>query len=232
MRFSVRLVVVSCLFLVLSIPALALGPVDAEVGLGWWKTDLTVKAPSEERSWGNGGGSLRGEVWFSKIGLRLTRDSSKGFSDGATYTAFDVGFKPVQLTGNNFLAVGLGLQRNEYKTDEGPFPDKSSATGVRLWAEGRVGFVGILYGYGTAAYVPKLGDLDLGHGHKLEDMKGREYEIGLGVHPTPFIWIRLGYHDSEYKGDVQMNEKAQYAAGQSEVKLQSKGVKLSVSFKI
>jgi hypothetical protein len=69
---------------------------------------------------------------------------------------------------------------------------------VRLVADGRFGFVGILYVYGRLAYLPSLSDLDLFGIPIAEGDSGLDLDIGLGIEPIPILSVWVGYRTQKF----------------------------------
>lgn len=178
-----KLVVLALAVLVVSTTgAMALGPVDVEVGAYWWENDLDFAQDSS----GAGAPGFRAELWLAnRWGLRgssFKSDPDEG--DEVDYRSVDLLARLISPTENSYLAVGAGWET----IDTGA----GDTSGVRLAAEGRVGIVGVVYAYGQAAYFPDLDDVA-----NAEDLKGKEFEVGLGVNPVPFLHLRGGYRKTE-----------------------------------
>jgi hypothetical protein len=199
---SVRRALIACVLLIVlaahAAPALALGPVKVEAVAAWWHNDLKLEAPGGSSSESAGAPSLRAAVYIRHFGVQAAQYRSNADSADATYTSADFVWRPLSLTSNSFLAIGAGYQRFEVEQDG----TKSSATGARLVAEGRLAFTGLIYAYGEAAWAPRLGSMDVGLGRDLRDVTSREYEAGVGITPFPFLRVRLGYRDARVRGDL------------------------------
>ncbi len=169
-----------------SMPAVAAGPVDGEASLVWWMSDGTVYGEGgPELDEGGVGG--RAEVWlFKRWGARagLYRGGFDSSGDEVEYGNLDLLARVFSPTENNFVAVGLGWER----IDLAPGVETS---GVRVVAEGRVGLVGIVHGYGQAAYLPDMDDFA-----GATDVDGMEYDFGVAIEPGPFMTIRAGYRNT------------------------------------
>jgi len=177
------------------LPAFALGPLDVAVTAYFWNADTEVLDQTEAS--GDVGG--RAEVWFKRIGgtaelFRLRPEGSLSDLD-FDYGSLDVKWKLLDLTENNFLAVGAGYEKVDLK---GSTIDDNSS-GPRVMAEGRVGLTSILWFYGQLAYMPDLSDLHAG-AVTFTNGSAFEYEFGLQLKPFPFLQLFGGYrmHKDEY----------------------------------
>jgi hypothetical protein len=197
LRLVVRVLLLSTL---VAAPALALGPVDGEVGALWWANEYDTERASADA----GVPGLNAELWWqSKFGLRAQMlgdvDDTSNSSD---YTAVDVMWKAFSPTENNFVAVGLGWQDMDFTAGDitAPSPAGGDTSGMRIAVEGRVGIVGMVYAYGQAAYLPSMDDssnsLSLTP-ETYDDMDGLEYEVGVSWKPAPFISVRGGFRENQ-----------------------------------
>jgi len=181
------------------LPAFALGPVDLAVTAYYWNADSEVL--NQKESSGDVGG--RAELWFKRIGatgeyFRLSPGGSLSDLD-FTYASLDVEWKLLDLTENNFLAVGAGYEKMDLKGNT--IDDNSS--GPRVMAEGRVGLTSILWFYGRAAYMPDMSDLDAGT-VQFTNGSAFEYEFGLQLKPFPFLQLYGGYRQHKDDFDVPL----------------------------
>jgi hypothetical protein len=184
MRHSRWFVTTALALLLASFPAAAAGPVDGEVTVYYWlsETDLDgVQADS-----GAPGG--RASLWMQRLGVSgavfrpdpesplepLERDDLQ----------LDVQWRIVNVTENNWLALGAGWQAVEFA--EG---GEAETSGVRLTAEGRVG------------YLPDLDDLVL-QGTSLTGGKGHEVEVGVQLKPFPFVQFFAGFRQRQMTFDL------------------------------
>ncbi len=201
MNLKSRLKIVSPVILLLCThwfpgTSLAAGPLDAEVGLTWWAHDIT--APGVNSTTADGPGAYA-EIWWAEgwgLGANYFESDpdARGLADTSGFSV-DLKRRFISPTENNFLALGAGWQNVDLVRG-------GSADGVRLLAEGRFG-VGILFGYGHAAWMPDLGDAGL---HR--DVEGTEYEVGVSLTPFPFLNLRLGYRvfDLDFRGGSQESD--------------------------
>lgn len=195
MKRAVLFLAVS-IFLVLAGPtaASAMGPVDGEVTAVYWFADGEAEGSSADAD----GPGVRAEVWFFKnFGVsaevfKLEFDDDFGNADFDT-TNLDVKWRPISPTENTFFAVGAGWQKVEIESVD--------TSGFRLVAEGRIGFAGIAYAYGRAAYMPSLDDIEVEGFTVADNVDGSEYDFGLAVEPAPFLTLRGGYRKSELNYD-------------------------------
>ncbi|UCF68677.1 MAG: outer membrane beta-barrel protein [Acidobacteriota bacterium] len=175
----------------------ALGPVDGEVGVVWWANEQSMGL--DGTSVGSDADALggRAEVWLvDRWGVRagLYRAENDMLGDEKTdYGSLDVMARVLSVTERNYLAVGVGWEQIEFGSGAG---DETS--GLRVIAEGRLGFGGIVYGYGQAAYMPSLDDFP-----GAKDVDGMEYDLGVSVEPAPFVSLRVGYRTTtvDFQGD-------------------------------
>jgi hypothetical protein len=182
-----------CGLLVLSfgVPLLAAGPVDGEVSALWWANEYDRNTQTSNVSEDGGSPGLRAELWMlERYGVRASMfGSDVSDSQGADYASVDVMWKALAPTENNFVAVGLGWQQMDL---QGLAQETS---GMRLAVEGRFGLVGMLYGYGSASYLPDLDDAAASDplAGRLEDIDAFEYELGLAWNALPFMNVHAGY---------------------------------------
>jgi hypothetical protein len=181
------------------LPAYALGPLDVAVTAYFWNADSEVLGQTEAS--GDVGG--RAEVWFKRLGFtaelfRLRPEDSLSNFD-FDYTSLDVQWRLLDLTENNFLALGAGYEKVDIK---GPGIDDNSS-GPRIMAEGRVGLTSILWFYGRGAYMPDLSDLEAG-AVTFTNGTAFEYEFGLQVKPFPFLQIYGGFRQHKDEFDVPL----------------------------
>ena len=173
-----------------SVAGQAAGPIDGEAAVVYWMSDGTAL--------GDGGpeldsGAISGtaELWlFDRWGARagIYQAEFADFDEDVQYGSLDVMAKVFELTRNNYLALGVGWEDIELRSAE--------TSGLRIVAEGRVGFASMVYGYGQAAYLPKLDEFP-----GFEDVNGTEFDLGVAVEPMPFLTIRAGYRNTtiDYK---------------------------------
>lgn len=160
-------------------PALALGPVDIDLGVVYWLSETEegdVTADSEAP-----GGFVDlgfGDHWV--VGASYYKADPDG-GDSVDFTNLTVKYKFISATRNNFFALGAGAEKLS-GGDE-------SATSARVFAEGRVS-VKIVYFYARAAYLPSLADLG-----PLKGDTGTDFDAGVGIKPLPFFYIYAGYAD-------------------------------------
>lgn len=207
-------------------PALAVGPVDVELGAGWWNTDLTVDGPQGSTSRGSGGPVLRADLWITNIGFRAAVYGTDNSLSGDSYASLELAFRPIAVTRNSYLALAVGYQENDYhRAGGGLFGTTEKATGVRLAADGRASLVGLLYVYGEAAWFPSLGSIGTETGGTIKDLSGREYEVGLAIHAAPWLFIRVGHRDVQTTGDT-----IELGVNTGETKFSSKGFLATLNF--
>lgn len=175
-------------------PALAVGPVDVEVGVAYWQQDYTWQTDPGDFAIARSADDLGywGKIWAFNWGLSAAQ--FKGNWNGGTtdYLSIDLMRKVIHPTRNNYLALGVGWQQIDYQVDIGTLVASTDSTGARLVADARVGLIGMLYAYGNAAYLFGMSGPDFDD-NKYGTGDGIEYEFGLAVKPAPFLWLRVGY---------------------------------------
>jgi len=195
LRLVVRVLLLSSM---VAAPALALGPLDGEVGALWWANEYDTEGVSADA----GVPGVHAELWWqSKFGVRAqVLGDVDDISSSSDYTAVDVMWKAFSPTENNFIAVGLGWQDMDFTAVDSTVTSVFSGetSGVRVALEGRVGIVGMVYAYGQAAYLPAMDDAsDSFTLEEYNDMDGLEYELGVSWKPAPFISVRGGYRENQ-----------------------------------
>jgi len=175
-----------------SAPALAMGPVDGEVGAVWWASDFDVSSGASADA---GAPGFRAEVWlFQRWGVRAERYSSDlDEFDGrdSDYTSVDFRWRAFSPSENNYFAIGVGWQRMDLAT----IGLDGDTSGARLGAEGRISLGGLVYLYGQGSYLPSLDDapaVDPLMGY-FENLDGYELEAGVSWKMAPFVSLRAGY---------------------------------------
>jgi hypothetical protein len=172
-------------------PAMAVGPVEGEVGAVWWSSDTETTSTAGDSSTGGGTPGVRGDLWIlNRYGVRAGQYRS---DDGGAvdHTSIDVLWRAFAPTANNFLAVGLGWQELQL----GGAVAGGDTSGVRLSLEGHVGFTDLIQAYGQGAWLPSLADT-AGPTGALEQLDGYEYEVGVAWGAAPFLSVRAGWRES------------------------------------
>ncbi len=190
-----------------AVPAWALGPVDGEAGLVYWKSTQTLDAEGASTDFDGDAPGAHAEIWLpGRWGFRGAAWRSSVDSDGSTgdldYINAELSYKILKPTDNTFLAVGLGWQQVE-------FGDVDSG-GVRASVHGRIGFLGFLYAYGQAGWAPSMSDFDV-----FRDVSSKDVEVGVSYEPLPFLSLRAGYRIQRLDFSV---------AGPDNAQLETKGV--------
>ena len=72
------------------------------------------------------------------------------------------------------------------------------SNGFRVIADGRFGFIGILYVYGRLAYLPSLSDIEENGQTFAEGDTGFDADIGLGIEPLPILTLWVGYRTQNF----------------------------------
>lgn len=212
---SVRTILGGCLVLCLfQLPALALGPVDGEVGLLWWQSDFDRDTDLEDISTDASAPGIRGELWFfNKLGVRaslFSSDLGDLNEEDADNLSADVMWRLFSPTENTFLALGAGWQDLEF-TESGVATTIVETSGPRATLQGRVGLVGALHLYGHYSYMPELEDFTpSGTTDLYTDLEGNEFELGLFWKMGPFFDMRAGYRASEVDFTAQPTLLPQY----------------------
>lgn len=192
-------VAAAALLFFLSAPAMALGPIDGEVGAIWWANSFDSNGGSSAISEDSGAPGLRAEIWFvNKVGVRAqsySADLDDVGAESSDYTSVDVMWKFFAPTENNFIAAGAGWQEMDLES----IGLADGTSGARLSVETRIGLAGLLYAYGQGSYFPELDDADAmssGDG-RFTEIDGLEYEAGLFWKMFPFVNMRAGYRATE-----------------------------------
>lgn len=176
--------------LALTAPALAVGPVDVEVGAQFWKNDL--KSDGDKVS-ADGAGAFA-NVWFGRWGVRGGIDRTHpDNTDDIDYYHLDVQYRLLDVSDFNYVAVGAGLERIDFGPED--------TSGPRVSVDGGIS-VKVVQLFGTVVYAPKLSDIDINSTTKLEDVDYRSFEAGVAFHPLPFLRLRAGYRDVRTSGEV------------------------------
>lgn len=184
-----RLLVAAVLLAGAAPPALA---VDGEAGIVWWANDVDIDISDAEAD----GGALgfHGSLWFDSgwglKGAQYHSDLGDIGEDDGRYLGVDVAYKVLSLSENGFLALAAGWEDIDLGTG-------ISTAGPRLGFEGRVGILGLVYGYAEAAWFPELDD-----SAAFNNLSGNEWELGVGVDVFPFVRVRAGYRrfDLDFEG--------------------------------
>ncbi|HEX6850089.1 MAG TPA: hypothetical protein VF139_01690 [Candidatus Polarisedimenticolaceae bacterium] len=186
-------------------PALALGPVDIDLGVVYWVSETEDDTEAVDSEAPGGFVDLGfGDHWV--VGASYYKADPDG-GEGIDFTNVSVKYKFISASRNNFFALGAGVEQLGIADD--------SSTSARVFAEGRVS-VKIVYFYARAAYLPALGDIDTGVGTFKGDT-GTDFDAGIGIKPLPFFYIYAGYTDKTrtfelpLAGDVDLKVKGPYA---------------------
>ena len=196
MKGILKIIVLGLPALLMAVPAAA---IDAEVELRYWQSEATLGVSGEsDESDGTPGLGLRAEIVpFKKLALagEYYQGSGEGMFDGADFSHFilDAKWRIIAPTDNTFFAVGLGYQTFDISDGE-----SFDTNGIRIVADGRFGFVGILYVYGRLAYLPSLSDIELYGMTFAEGDSGLDFDLGLGIEPIPLLSIWVGYRTQTY----------------------------------
>ena len=178
---------------------LAAGPVSGEVTALYWASNSSIESSGSTISDHSYDPAARAQLWFvKKVGLsadwaKPEADYNTGSNTSMQYSNLDFKWRFLSASQNNFFALGAGWQQVDVN-GTGLSSDRTS--GVRLVADGRVSFVKVLYGYGRAAYLPRLKDWNDGVS-TFSDGKGYEAELGLQIKPSAFIQIFIAYRKAD-----------------------------------
>lgn len=196
MKGIIKILALALPALLLAVPALA---IDAEVELRYWQSEATVGFSGDsDESDGSAGLGLRAEIVpWKKLALagEYYQGSGDGMFDGVDFSHFilDAKWRIIAPTDNTFFALGLGYQTFEIGDDE-----SFDTSGLRVVADGRFGFVGILYVYGRLAYIPSLNDIEMYGMTFAEGDSALDFDLGLGIEPMPILSIWVGYRTQTY----------------------------------
>lgn len=188
-------------------PAWAMGPIDGEAGLVYWKNTQTLDANGSSVDFDGDAPGAHAEIWllgrwgFRGSYWRSSVDSGRSTGD-LDYINAELAYKLVKPTDNTFLSVGLGWQQAE-------FGDVDSG-GVRASVHGRIGFLGFAYAYGQLGWAPSMSDFDV-----FRDVSSKDVELGVSFEPMPFLSLRAGYRVQRLEFSV---------AGPDNAELETKGV--------
>jgi hypothetical protein len=185
------------LFLLAVAPAAA--ALDAEVELRYWADEAAFEFSGEpNESNGMPGAGLRADIaFFKKLAVAAEYYTLSGEDDfdglDQTQVTLDVKWRIIAPTENTFFGLGLGYQALEF--DDG---ESFDSNGYRIVADGRFGFVGILYVYGRLAYLPSLSDIEMDGETFAEGDTGYDLDIGLGIEPLPILSLWVGYRTQKF----------------------------------
>ncbi|NJN64604.1 MAG: hypothetical protein HC882_06800 [Acidobacteria bacterium] len=197
------MVLAVCVIAAAASPALAVGPVDVEVGVKYWVHEVEPDGDSETYD-GDAPGFFA-EVWINKLGFTAawhqSRVDENGVESDVDFQGIDARWKLFSVTDNNFIGLGAGLQQLEFDSPDG----SADSTGFRLVADGQAGLGKIVYVFGEAVYYIGMDDADLPGGGSLEDIEGWEFEFGVSVKPFPFLNAKAGYRTSQVDGTFEGN---------------------------
>lgn len=169
----------------------AAGPIDGEVSAVWWANDFEIDNGTANASSDAGAPGLRASLWLhNRYGVHASRfGSDADNANGADYTSFDVMWRALSPTENNFVALGLGWQQMDVEGIG------DAASGARVTVEGRMSLMSVLQAYGHGSYLPSLSDItpdDPALG-PWEDVNAYEYELGVAWNAMPFMDVHAGY---------------------------------------
>ena len=163
--------------------AKALGPIDGEIGLGFWNNHYEANLRNGELDVGTT--FAHGELWlFNEWGVRgayFDSDLEETSFNNQKRTQVELRKRFLSLGDNNFLAVGAGVENIT-------LVDGNDTNGLRLSAEARLGLPSSIFLYGRAAVSPVFESVN-----GYDDINSREIEVGAHLTPMPFVSLRLGY---------------------------------------
>jgi hypothetical protein len=195
MKRMLRWLVVGAAAFILVAPSMA--AVDGEVELRYWNAQFKESIPSDSRTADAPGVGLRAEiVLIEKLAIAGDYFQLEGedFIEDASFKQFtlDVKWRIIAPSENTFFGIGLGYQDFDASDDE-----SISSNGFRIVADGRFGFVKILYVYGRLAYVPSLNEWKA-DGHSVFDGRSAyDFDFGLGITPIPLLTVWVGYRTQD-----------------------------------
>ena len=192
---------VTLLVLFVGTPAYALGPIDGEVGLGFWSNHYESDLQNGELDLGTT--FAHGELWlFDEWGVRgsyFDSDLEESAFSNQQRTVIEARKRFLSLSDNNFFALGAGLENIALTNGQ-------DTSGLRLSAEARLGLPLSIFLYGRAGWSPVLESTS-----GFDDISSREIEVGAHFTPMPFVSLRVGYlqYDLDYSLDAaQSNESS------------------------
>jgi len=164
--------------------ALAVNPIDGQIGLNWWANDFDADLDDGEVDAGAIGGEAQlwwNQSWGLKGALYRSDLADSAGGDDIDYLSIDLKRRLFSPTENNYIAAGLGYERLDMKRS-------GDTQGVRLLVEGRLGLAGAVYAYGESAWMPAFEDTS-----SREDLDAVELELGVGFSPLPFMTVSAGW---------------------------------------
>lgn len=168
-----------------ALPGLALGPVDGEAGVLYWKHTETLTIGPDSADQDGDAGAVHAEVWFlDRWGVRGAYWKSSPDTDAAggdiNSVHAELAFKLIAPTENTFVAADLGWRRIEL----GDF----DTGGVRAGLQARFGFAGFVYAFGEVGWTPSMSDTG-----SLREVESKDAQAGVSFEPFPFLSLRAGY---------------------------------------
>jgi hypothetical protein len=221
-----RILTGAALLLLVAGPALAVGPVDLEVGAVWWQSETEIESGSMSETYDSEAPGAHAQLWVGNWGVNAdwfeTSIDEGGVDVDGTWFNVDVR-RQWAFTENNYFAVGVGWQMIDY--------DEWDTSGLRVSAEGRVGLFGLVMGYAEAGFYPELDDIEDGD-MVGEDVMGYDVEVGVMIHPAPFLRLRAGYRMSSLEFDYRFaGSPALMQEADPETSLSPDGFLVGVGFK-
>lgn len=196
----IKSVVAAIAMIVVCGPVLAAGPVNGEVGIMFWPSDTEVGVGDVSASEGSDAFGGRAELWFKRFGasgqLFQPEISNSGGSMDLEYINLDLKYRVFSPAQHNFVALGAGWQSIDI--------DGLDTSGPRLLVEGQVGFLGTVYGYGRAAYLAQLADVEEAGITLFEDGTGYQLELGVGVEPMPLLSLWAGFQLTDVDFEIPL----------------------------
>jgi hypothetical protein len=180
---------------------MAAGPVDGEVSVFYWDAEFARDSNLENVDTDAAQPGIQAQLWFvNKFGVRValfSADLGDLNEDDAEYRSADLMWRLISPTDNTYLALGAGWQDAEF-TDAGTTLTTVETSGIRVSADGRVGFVGVLQAFGRYTMLFELDDFTESGGDLFRDMEGEEFEVGLIYDVAPFVDIRAGFRSVSF----------------------------------
>lgn len=163
--------------------AIALGPVDGEIIVSLWNNQFESDLLNGEVDVGSITAS--GELWIGdNWGLRVARyenDLKETDFENQQHTQFELRRRLLSISDNNFIALGVGVEKIDLLNGE-------SSTGLRVSAETRLALTPVTYFYARGALLPSMGDAGA-----FSDISGTEIEAGISITPFPFLSLKAGF---------------------------------------
>ena len=181
--------------------SMAAGPVDGEVSIFYWDAEFARDSNLENVDTDAAQPGIQAQLWFvNKFGVRValfSADLGELNEDDAEYRSADIMWRLISPTDNTYIALGAGWEDTQF-TDAGTTLTTVETSGIRVSADARIGFVGVLQAFGRYTALLDLDDFTDSGGDLFRDMDGTEFEVGLIYDVAPFVDIRAGFRSVSF----------------------------------